>query len=461
LETTGKQRSNVAGDIDDFRNFLGYLEETGELVRIKKTVSPRFELAAVGSKFEGRQAVLFEKVEGSKMSVVCNVLGTRNRFCLGLGVNDEKQIHARITSTISKLFPTDIISGQASFHDNCSTDLMDLPIITHFEKDAGPYITSSVVFARDPQSGNQNSSTHRLLRLDPNHMAIRMVEGRHLHRCYLSAKENNEDLKVSIAIGLHPAISIAAAYQAAYGIDEMEIANSLLNGKLTLSKSDYTQLLIPAHAEIVLEGNILKDVTHEEWMVEMLRTYDMKRKQPVFELNKIWFRDNALYHDILPGFSEHRLLMGLPIEAKMLDAVKNVVPNTLAVHLTEGGSNWLDAVIQIRKRLEGEPKNAIIAAFASHPSLKIAIVVDEDIDPRNPVAVEYAISTRCQANSGVVIITNAKGSSLDPSSDQDNMVTAKVGIDATATLLKPKERFEIAQIPGSDGIDISNYVDKD
>jgi 2,5-furandicarboxylate decarboxylase 1 len=461
LETTGKQRSGIAGDSDDFRKFLGYLEETGELVRIKKTVNPRFELAAVGSKFEGKQAILFERVEGSKMSVVCNVLGTRNRFCMGLGVKDEKQIYARIMSTISKLTFPDRISGQASFHDNCSTDLMDLPIITHFEKDAGPYITSSVVFARDPRSGTQNSSTHRLLRLDESHMAIRMVEGRHLHRCYLSSKENNEDLKVSIAIGIHPAISIAAAYQAAYGVDEIGIANSLLDGKLIMSKSDYTQLLIPAHAEIVLEGTILKDVTHEEWMVEMLRTYDLKRKQPVFEVKKIWFRDNAIYHDILPGFSEHRLLMGLPIETKMHEAVRNVVPNTLAVHLTEGGSNWLDAVIQIRKRLEGEPKNAIIAAFAAHPSLKMATVVDEDIDPRNPIAVEYAISTRCQANSGVLIITNAKGSSLDPSSDQDNMVTAKVGIDATATLFKSKERFEIARIPGSEGIDISNYFNRD
>ena len=157
----------------------------------------------------------------------------------------------------------------------------------------------------------------------------------------------------------------------------------------------------------------------------MLRTYDIKRKQPVFELNKLWFRDNAVFHDILPGYTEHRLLMGLPVEAKMLEAVKNVVPNTLAVHLTEGGSNWLNAVIQIRKSLEGEPKNAIIGAFASHPSLKMATVVDEDIDPRNPVAVEYAISTRCQANNGVMIITNAKGSSLDPSSDQDNMVTSQ------------------------------------
>ena len=227
-----------------------------------------------------------------------------------------------------------------------------------------------------------------------------------------------------------------------------------------MSKSDFTQLLIPAHAEIVLEGTILKDVTHEEWMVEMLRTYDLKRQQPVFELKKLWFRNNAIYHDILPGFSEHRLLMGLPIETKMREAIRNVVPNTLAVHLTEGGSNWLDAVIQIRKRLEGEPKNAIIAAFASHPSLKMATVVDEDIDPKDPVAVEYAISTRCQANSGLIIIANAKGSSLDPSSDQDNMVTTKLGIDATATLHKSKERFEIATIPGSERIDISNYVDK-
>jgi 2,5-furandicarboxylate decarboxylase 1 len=192
----------------------------------------------------------------------------------------------------------------------------------------------------------------------------------------------------------------------------------------------------------------------------MLRTYDFKRKQPVFELHKLWFRNNAIFHDILPGYTEHRLLMGLPVEAKMFEAVKNVVPNTQAVHLTEGGCNWLNAVIQIRKNLEGEPKNAIIAAFASHPSLKMATVVDEDIDLTIPTAVEYAISTRCQADKGVMIITNAKGSSLDPSSDQVNMVTTKVGIDATATLLKSKERFQIAKIPGSDDISISDYIDE-
>jgi UbiD family decarboxylase len=150
--------------------------------------------------------------------------------------------------------------------------------------------------------------------------------------------------------------------------------------------------------------------------------------------------------------------MGLPVESKMLEEIVNVVPSTKTVHLTDGGSNWLDAIIQISKKLEGEPKNALMAAFSSHPSLKMAIVVDEDIEPSDPVAVEYAISTRCQADRGFMIITNVKGSSLDPSSDQENLLTTKVGIDATATLLKPKERFNIAKIPGEEKINLSDYI---
>jgi UbiD family decarboxylase len=193
-------------------------------------------------------------------------------------------------------------------------------------------------------------------------------------------------------------------------------------------------------------------------MVEMLRTYDIKRQQPVFELDKIKFRNNAFFQDILPGFSEHRLLMGLPVESKLYEGVKNVVASTKTVYLSDGGSNWLTAIIQIHKRLEGESKNALLAAFANHPSLKMAIIVDDDIDPTDPVAIEYAISTRCQADKGLLIIPNAKGSSLDPSSDQVNLLTTKLGIDATASLLKDKERFEIAHIPGEDKIDLSHYV---
>src|ERR671933_757938 len=439
----------------DFRSFLSLLEQKRELVRISKSVSSRFELAAVVSKLEGKQAILFERIDKSQFKVASNVIGTRTRFSLVMGAGNLIDSHfLQLNGNISEPEKT---PETAPFYENSSKVLSELPIVTHFEKDAGPYITSSIVFAKDPEKGTQNASTHRLLKIDDQNMVIRMVEGRHLHKCYCSATEHGEDLKVAITIGVHPAVSIAAAYQAAYGVDEMLIANSLLDGELTLSKSHYSELYIPTYSEIVLEGRILKDKSADEWMVEMLRTYDFKRKQPIFELDKIRFRNNAIFYDILPGFAEHRLLMGLPVEAKIFHAVKNVVPTTKSVYLTDGGSNWLDAVIQIRKRLEGEPKNALLAAFASHPSLKIAIVVDHDIDPRDPKAVEYAISTRCQADRDLMVIRNAKGSSLDPSSDQVNLVTTKIGIDATATLLKPRDRFEVARIPGQEKISLSDY----
>lgn len=440
----------------DLRDYLDILQSNNELVTIKKPVSTRFEIASITAHLDGKQAVLCENVKESKMRVAANVCGTRKRFADAINTNLDS-IHGRVLNALSK--PTKPKMEDAKFNENISRDLSILPIITHFDKDAGPFITSSIVFAREQESSNQNASVHRFLFLDEKHMAVRMVEGRHLHKCYQYAREHGEDLNVAIVIGVHPAVIIGAAYQAAFGEDEMEIANSLMNNNLSLSKCDYSGLMVPSHAEIVIEGRILKDRFEEEWMVEMLRTYDHKRKQPVFELESIKYRNNAIYHDILPGYAEHRLLMSMPIEAKILQGVKNVVPTTKQVCLTDGGCNWLHAVIQIKKRLEGESKNALIAAFAAHPSLKMAIVVDDDIDPTDPKAVEYAIATRFQADRDLIVIPNAKGSSLDPSSDQEKLLTTKVGIDATATLLKPRERFEIANIPNHNKIKLEDYLD--
>jgi UbiD family decarboxylase len=443
--------------IRGFTDFLNGLEKVDQLVRIKKPVNPKFELAGIVSKLDKGKAVLFESVNESKIKVAANVLGTRYRIALSINAKNENMIQERINDAIRNKLEITNIDHSNNWQKN-SKNLYDLPIVTHFEKDSGAFITSSLVIAKDKGTGNQNLSTHRLLRLDKKSMAIRMVEGRHLHKCFTSAKEHGEDLPVSIVIGAHPAVSVAAAYQAPYGENELKIANSLMDNRLSMIKSPGTGLYIPKDTEILLEGRILADETAEEQMVEMLRTYDIKRRQPIFELDKIYLTDDPIYHDILPGYGEHRLLMGLPIESKLFHSVKDVVSGTRAVHLTDGGSNWLVAVIQISKKLEGEPKNAILAAFAGHPSLKIAIVVDDDIDPTNPTEVEYAISTRCQADKDLLIIPNSKGSSLDPSSDQNNLITTKMGIDATATLLKSKDRFEIAKIPKQDKIKLSDYL---
>ena len=443
--------------IRGFTDFLIELEKNDQLIIITKAVDPKFELAGIVSKLDKGKAILFESVKDSKIKVAANVLGTRYRIALSVNSKNENLIQERINEAIRNKSEIKNLTDNKIW-GKISKNLFHLPIVTHFEKDSGAFITSSLVIAKDKETGTQNLSTHRLLRLDKKRMAIRMVEGRHLHKCFTSAKDHNEDLPVSIIIGTHPAVSVAAAYQAPYGENELNIANSLMRNKLSLTKSPGTGLYVPTNSEILLEGRILADETEEEQMVEMLRTYDIKRKQPVFELDKIYLTSDPIYHDILPGYGEHRLLMGLPIESKIFHSVKDVIPGTRKVHLTDGGSNWLVAVIQIRKRLEGEPKNAIIAAFAGHPSLKIAIVVDDDIDPTNPTEVEYAISTRCQADKDLIVISNSKGSSLDPSSDQNNLLTAKMGIDASATLLKSKDRFEIAKIPRVEKIRLSDYL---
>ncbi len=231
----------------DLRTFLLTLQSDNELISVKRDVNTEYEIAAVSARLDGKQAVLFEKARGSKIRVVCNVIATPRRFYLALGgsphksqeADVKKNIHSRVNEALHGLSAPTLTGCSGLFEENSSTSLYDLPIVTHFEKDAGPFITSSIVFSKDQDTGKQNQSTHRLLRLDEHHMAIRMVEGRHLHKCFTYARDHGEDLKIAIGIGVHPAVNIAAAYQAAYGVDEMHIANSLLEGKLVLSQTSY------------------------------------------------------------------------------------------------------------------------------------------------------------------------------------------------------------------------------
>jgi len=439
----------------DLRSYLNLIKKSGQLKTIRKHVSTKYEVAAITAKLDGSYAALFENIKDNKFRVVTNLVGTRRRFAQAVG-SKEYDIHKKVISAIRHAKKPKTTS-RGLFFENKTRSLSVLPIIKHFAKEPGPFITSSIIYAKNPETRAQNSSFHRLLPLDQKHFSVRMVEGRHLHRTFLNAKQHGQDLKVAITVGVHPAISIAGAYQAEWGKDEIEIANSLLNNRLTMTKCPITGIFVPSNAEIVMEGKILRDKTHKEWMVEMLRTYDFARMQPVFELESLYYRNNPIFHDILSGYSEHRLLMGMPIEAKLNGELKRTYPQTRQVCLTNGGCSWLHAVIQIRKRREDDPKKIIKKTFETHRSLKMVTIVDEDIDPNNPESVEYAIATRFQADRDLVIIKNVRGSSLDPSSDQKRLRTAKMGIDATKSFMKRKEGFEIAKIQNENRISLKDY----
>lgn len=440
----------------DLRNYLGLLKNNDNLKIVKREVSPKYEIAALTAKVDGSYALLFEKIKGKKFKLVSNLIGTRERFALAVG-GKVFNIHEKVIQAIEHpKKPKKISKGQ--FMENQSSDISILPIVKHFEKEPGPFITSSIIYSKNPEKGTQNSSFHRLMPLDKKHFSVRMVEGRDLHRAFIHSKNQNKDLKVAITIGVHPAISIAGAYQADWGKDELDIANSILGGKLRLAECPYSGMFVPSGAEIVMEGRILHNKTHKEWMVEMLRTYDFARFQPVFELESLYYRNNPIFHDVLSGYSEHRMLMGMPIEAKLNRNLKKAFPQTKQVSMTNGGCNWLHAVVQIKKRKDIDTKSIIKKTFATHRSLKMVTIVDDDIDPNDATSIEYAMATRFQADRDLLILKNVRGSSLDPSSDQKRLKTAKLGIDATKKLSKRKEGFEIAKIPTQEKIFLKDYL---
>ncbi|MDI1494900.1 MAG: 3-polyprenyl-4-hydroxybenzoate decarboxylase [Cenarchaeum symbiont of Oopsacas minuta] len=438
----------------DLRKYLATVSKTKDVRIIKKRVSTKYEIAAITAKLDGREALIFQNVENTKFSIVSNLVGTRKRFAQAVKSKPE-YIHQTIAEAIKKSKKPNITKS-GKFMENSSRDLSILPIIKHYEKESGPFITSSIVYAKNPETGEQNSSFHRIMPMNNKHMTIRMVEDRHLHRCFMYAKKHGEDLRVAITIGVHPAVSIAGAYQEKWGKDEMGIANSLLGYKLKVAKCPYSGMHVPFDAEIVIEGRIMQDKVHSEWMVEMLRTYDHKRLQPVIELDRVYFRNNPLFHDILSGYAEHRLLMGMPAESKLNIMLKKSFSVVRKVSLTDGGSNWMHAVVQLgRKAKLGEPKKIIKETFKIHRSLKRVTIVDSDINLDSAVEVEYAIATRFQADKDLVILKNIRGSSLDPSSNQKTLKTAKIGIDATMPLGKRLDGFELAKIPFIDKVNVT------
>ncbi len=404
------------------RAYKDKLKETGALIEIKHSVSSRYEAASIGLKYKDKP-VFFHAVDGIHR-VIMNAVCSREVLADLLGTTPYN-----IAPYLAGL-PESGEGGEVRIIEDSGTkeeieepDLSKLPILRYFNGDGGAYITGGVVVAE--LDGIRNASIHRMLVLDNKRLAVRLVPPRHLYKMHREAMERGEDLKVGIAIGVAPLILLAAATRVPPG-REFEYASVLMNKPVELFRLD-NGVAVP-HAEIVIEGYISRDRAKEGPFMDITGTYDRIREEPVIRLTRIYHRRNPIYHAIVPSGAEHRLLMGVPYEPLIYRAVERVA-RVKNVVLTEGGCCYLHAVVQIEKEVEGEAKNAIIAAFAAHPSLKLVVVVDSDVNIFKPEEVEYAIATRVRWSEDMVTIPGVRGSSLDPSSK--NGVTTKVGIDAT------------------------------
>jgi UbiD family decarboxylase len=326
-----------------------------------------------------------------------------------------------------------------------------LPVPIYYEEYERKYFASTVVVARDPETGVHNLSFHRMMHDGGNELVMRMVE-RHLHDIYT---RSGERLDVAILMGVHPAVEIAAATSFSPDMSELELANRLHGGHL--ATTEVKGLTIPSEAEVVMFATITDETAEEGPFVDLSRTWDRTRQQPVVEVTELWTRPEPLARIIVPGKREHAHLMGIPQEPRIYRIVENTVPTVQNVVLTPGGCSWLHGVVQIEKRTEGDPKNAGMAALAAHPSMKKVTIVDADVDPADPDAVEWATATRMQPHNDIVTIERAKGSSLDPSQNYEEGVLTKWIVDATKPFEKDDADFTEARIPGEDDLSLDDY----
>lgn len=410
-----------------FREFLEQTAKTGALVTISKPVDPDFEVANVAHALKD-DLVIFDNIKGYPGWRICaGPCAKREHFATSLSVPAAALLHHLAHALENPKTPPVVDSAPCQEVVIEDVNLYDLPILLHLPQDAGHYVASNIVITEDPDLG-RNMCYHRLLRLDERRFAARIVENRGTHT---ALKKTDGDLPVAICIGVSLATHLAASMSPPPDVDELTVSHAL--APTPLVKCLTNDLEVPAAAEIVLEGRITQQKHAEGPFMDLTETMDSVRDQHVIEIDLITHRKNPIFHALLPGGLEHKLLMGMPKEPTIFNAV-NAVTRCTGVAITPGGASWLHAVVQIDKQKPEDGKLAIEAAFKGHGSLKHVWVVDTDIDIYDPAQVEWALATRFQADKDLMIFENMPGSSLDPSGTHlpgQKSRTAKMGLDCT------------------------------
>ncbi len=430
-----------------FREYINQIYEKGLLRKVDIEVSKKLEISGILKEIEPTP-VMFNNVKESEFRVVGNIFCTKNVIASYFGVTPVDLI-PMLSKAISERSEPEIVSNAPCQEEiESNVDLDKLPILFHCEKDGGNYISSAVVITRDPDYG-QNMDFHRAMQFSKEKFATRIVRGRHFHKFL----EKNSELDVAFCIGNTPNILIAGATSVDVGVDELQIANAL--EPIRVVKANSVDLLIPVETEFVLEGRVYMEERHSEGpFIDLTETYDVIREEPVFEVKKITHRKKAIWQTLLPGALEHKILMGMPREPTIFKKINEAAVKCLDVNINPGGCSWLHAIIQIDKKTEEDGKIAIEEAFAGHKSCKHVLIVDKDINIYDPLSVEWAMATRFQGDTRMIIKDKEPGSSLDPSAEPGTKMTTKIGFDLTKPLVSRGKSYNKADFPK---VDINKY----
>jgi UbiD family decarboxylase len=420
----------------DLRSFLDLIKRTrpADFQIVSRPVDPAYEITALVAKLEKegrrRPVLLFEHVKGTSFPVLTNLHASRSRLAAAINAAPDQMLPTYLRAMERPVAPRVVETGPVKevVRRGREVDLGSLPPIVHHERDAGPYVTAAISFAKDPASGTWNCAYNRLMIQGRDRSSIHLTLGKHLWEFYKIAEARGEPLPVAFAIGVHPAIALGALAIGSIDEDERAIMGALLGEPLELVKCETSDVLVPAHAELVLEGEILPEARVAEGPFGEFTGYSLgERQREIVHYTAMTHRRDAMFQDITVAHLDHMLLSTIPMEANLFRAVRAMVPSVKAVRVP----GPFTCYVSIEQRLVGQAKNAIMAVFGADLYMKRLVVVDHDVDVFDDRQVNWALATRCQPDRDITIITNARGSDLDPSTREDGY-TAKWGVDATA-----------------------------
>ena len=420
---------------------MGFRDLVDGIRRVEDPISVNYDMKTT-SESSGNEPLLFNRIiESPGQRAVTNIL-TRHRLCEAFDVEPGELIDilSWAMENPSDTVLVDADSAPVLENKMENTDISVLPIPRHYKEDGGRYQSSSIIVAQ--YRGQRNTSFHRQLLKAPDRTTVRLVP-RHLRTMADQAYENNEDVPIVVVNGPDPLVLLAAAMSFNEPIDELSVASALherlYGAKLGLVEMP-NGIQVPAESEYAMEARITMKLDDEGPYVDITGTVDDIRQEPVIEYDSIYHRDEPIFHALIPAGVEHMTLMGMPRAPTIKTAVSEVVTCT-DVYLTDGGSGWLSSVVQIVPENSGDSMKAIQAALDGHKSMKQVIVVDTDIDVTNSTRVEWALMTRWQPDKDTLILSDQKGSSLDPSRSGDG-TTSKIGLDATIEPGSDRTPFE-------------------
>jgi len=443
--------------INNLRSFIQILEEAGQLARIGKPVNIVHELADVAATLvrSGGGAALFESAQGSKWPIFTGGIANQKRAALALDCREDEVtgVMGRVLEPVNGIPPRRV--KKARWQDNIRTgdaaDATQLPLPTHSRGDGGAFITGGVVISKDPVSGRGNLSCNRMLRMGPQVFGFNVNEWRHVRAFMDNRDDPNAPFPAAVAIGLDPAIMIAAGVRT--DEDEMTIAGAIRGEGAPVCRGVTIDVDIPAEAEIVIEGYIQPAKTKPEGPLAEFHGYHGELwDSPTFEVSAICWRNNPIYQTIIPGWNEHIYIGNvLPREPLLLKFLKHINKD-VAVHIPPYG-NGFSAIVQCRRDNPGQAKNLALAAMTAHVNIKQVIVVDQDVNIYDPADIFWALTNRVDWRLDIFTVPFAQGHEMDPTADNRGIHT-KIGIDATYK----RERREYGTRVRYQEVDLSKYL---